>query len=285
LDDQEWEFIVGNWYETFDLIGTITPRMRLASDGFYRGENLNQDLMRLRINLLPEEQDRFRRLGKGCAGAMKAAIDRVRPGQSEVEIAAILSAETQRRGMTPTVNLIGTDQRIFDFRHPVPTDKKLNKYAMLILCGRQYGLVCSLTRSIHFGPLTEELKEKAQAVAQIDAIMIKATRPGIEMNRIFEVGQKEYELTGYKDEWRKHHQGGPAGYLPREIIINENTDTLVAEGHVFAWNPSIRGVKSEDTFLVGPEKNHNLTEVEDWPVIEVQMSNEIVNRPAILEIK
>jgi Xaa-Pro aminopeptidase len=186
--------------------------------------------------------------------------------------------------MIPTVNLVATDQRIFDYRHPVPTDKKLDKYAMLILCGRQYGLVCSITRLIHFGSLSEELKGKAQAVAQIDAAMITATRPGIQMNRIFEVGQKEYELTGYKDEWRKHHQGGPAGYLPREIIVNEKTDIPVAEGHVFAWNPSISGVKSEDTFLVGPEESHFLTEIEDWPVIEVQIDSEIVSRPAILEV-
>jgi antitoxin VapB len=54
---------------------------------------------------------------------MKAAIDQVRPGQSEHEIAAILGVETQRRGMTPIVDLIATDQRIFDYRHPVPTDK------------------------------------------------------------------------------------------------------------------------------------------------------------------
>jgi antitoxin VapB len=97
---------------------------------------------------------------------------------------------------------------------------------MLILCGRQYGLVCSLTRLIHFGPLPEELKGKALAVAKIVAPMITATKPGIVMNRILKVGQKEYELTGFKDEWRKHHQGGPAGYSPREIIINEKTDTL-----------------------------------------------------------
>jgi Xaa-Pro aminopeptidase len=284
LEDQEWEFIVGNWYETFDLIGTITPKMRLASDGFYWGESLNQDLKRLRMNLLPEEQDRFRHLGRSCAEAMKAAIDQVRPGQSEYEIAAILSAETQRRGMTPTVNLIATDQRIFDFRHPLPTDKKLDQYAMLILCGRQYGLVCSITRLIYFGSLSEELKDKAQAVAKIDAAMITTTHPGIELNQIFKVGQKEYELNGYKDEWRKHHQGGLAGYLSRELIATEKTNIAVAEGQVFAWNPSISGVKSEDTFLVGAEENYNLTKNEEWPAIEVQVDNEIVSRPAILEM-
>ena len=61
------------------------------------------------------------------------------------------------------VNLIATDERIFNFRHPLPTHKRLERYAMLVLCGRQRGLVCSITRLVHFGRLPDDLRRKAEA--------------------------------------------------------------------------------------------------------------------------
>jgi len=53
---------------------------------------------------------------------------------------------------------------------------------------------------------------------------------------------------GFADEWKLHHQGGPAGYEPREFVATPITDNVISAGQVFAWNPSITGgVKSEDT--------------------------------------
>ncbi len=149
---------------------------------------------------------------------MNTAIHAVKPGMTEFEIAALLGSETQRRGVQPIVNLIATDERIFRYRHPLPTAKPLDKYAMLVLCGRQHGLVCSITRLVHFGPLSEELQRKQEAVAQIDATFIYTTQPNVTLGDIFAQVQEIYARTGYPDEWRLHHQGGPAGYEPREYL-------------------------------------------------------------------
>jgi antitoxin VapB len=67
---------------------------------------------------------------------MRQAIMAVRPGMSEFEIAGLLSQAVESRGVQTIVNLIATDERIFSFRHPLPTSKKLQHYAMLIVCGR-----------------------------------------------------------------------------------------------------------------------------------------------------
>jgi Xaa-Pro aminopeptidase len=137
---------------------------------------------------------------------------------SEYEIDAQLAFETERRGAQAIVNLIATDERIFKFRHPLPTAKKLDRYAMLVLCGRRDGLVCSITRLIRFGKLPDSLRVKAQAVAQIDATFILGTRPGRALGEIFGSAQAAYASTGFADEWQYHHQGGPAGYEAREVI-------------------------------------------------------------------
>jgi Xaa-Pro aminopeptidase len=285
LKAQGWEFHVTGWHESADALASLVGDLRLGTDSPYPGaKDLSGEFPRLRMNLLTGEQERFRALGRSCAEAMNQAIRRVREGMTEYEIAAVLGAEAQQRAVLPIVNLIATDERIFKFRHPLPTAKKMDQYAMLVLCGRRNGLVCSLTRLIHFGRLTDDLCDKAEAVAAIDAAFIAATRPGELLRDVFKAGLAAYAKEGFPDEWRLHHQGGPAGYLPREFIVTAETRDVVAAGHAYAWNPSITGVKSEDTILVGDDGFENLTEIEGWPTILVRVDGKTIPRPAILEI-
>ncbi len=186
LAAQGWEMRVSQWYQSQDLIGELTRGLRLAADGFYPGaEDVSGLVSRLRAALLPEENERFRALGRLSAEAMEEAIRAVRPGQSEYEIASLLSNAAERRGVQAIVNLIATDERIFSYRHPLPTAKKMDRYAMLVLCGRRWGLVSSITRLVHFGRLSDELKRKQDAVASIDATFILASRPGKKLKRNF----------------------------------------------------------------------------------------------------
>lgn len=187
--------------------------------------------------------------------------------------------------MQPIVNLIATDDRIFKFRHPLPTDKKLDKYAMLVLCGRKWGLVCSITRLVHFGKLPEELRRKMEACARIDAMFITSTRPGKPQSEIFQRAIKTYAETGYADEWQLHHQGGPAGYEPREWLVTPTTSDEVNVGQAYAWNPSITGAKCEDTILVGANANAVLTTTDGLPTVSVALADGTkIARPAILEV-
>jgi Xaa-Pro aminopeptidase len=280
---QGWEFSIAPWFETNRVLQELMGRSKLAADGLFPGvQDLSNEIAHLRANLTQTEGERFRTLGKLCAQAMDSAIHFVHPGQTEFEIAGFLAGETERRGVQATVILIATDERIFNFRHPIPTSKKLERYAMLVVCGRQHGLVCSITRLVYFGHLPEEIQKKMQAVAHIDAAMIAATRPGRSLGEIFQTAMNEYARTGYPDEWRLHHQGGPAGYEPREYIARPGSTEKVSHGQVYAWNPSITGTKSEDTILVRENGNEILTAISGWPVISVDIDGDSLDRPAIL---
>lgn len=286
LHQQGWTFKVVPWYEQTDLTARLTQGMEVGTDVPCAGmADLRGPLSRLRARLTPLEGQRFRQLGRRCAAAMDEAARAVRPGMTEQQIAALLAAASQKRGADPTVNLIAGDERIFDFRHPLPTEKKLERYAMLILCGRRRGLICSLTRFVHFGPLPQELRHKARAVAAVDAAFIQATRPGRTAAEVFRAGVEAYAAQGYADEWHEHHQGGPAGYQPREYLVTPEMADPIEAGQVYAWNPSITGTKSEDTILVGAdERNEVLTAIQGWPTMEVNVGGVSVPRPAILEI-
>jgi antitoxin VapB len=287
LAEQGWEFRVGPWHEGQDAIAELTRGLRIGADVPYPGTtDLSAELARLRSVLSTEAIERFRVLSRQCAEAMAGAIQAVRPGQTEYQISGLLAQEADSRGAQAIVNLIATDERIFSFRHPLPTDKQLDRYAMLVLCGRRWGLVCSITRLVHFGPLPDELRRKSEAVAQVDAAFIAATQPGRTLGEIFEIAQGVYANTGYPDEWRLHHQGGPAGYEPREYVAVPSSTDVVTVGQTYAWNPSITGAKSEDTILVGEDGNEVLTTIPDWPMLSVDVEGQadLMLRPAILEV-
>jgi Xaa-Pro aminopeptidase len=285
LEEQGWELRVAPWHAANDAVAELTRGLGLGCDGAYpEAVDLSDEMARLRVNLLPEEGERFRALGRLCAEAMDAAIRAVRPGQTEQEIAALLAYETQRRSAQPIVNLIATDERIFQFRHPLPADKKLECYAMLVLCGRRWGLVCSITRLVHFGKLPDELRRKMEATAQVDATLIAATRPGQTLGQVLARATKAYAETGNAHEWQLHHQGGPAGYEPREWLATPGMTDAVSVGQAYAWNPSITGIKSEDTILVGENGNAVITAIADWPTLPVVVDGQTILRPAVLEI-
>ncbi len=286
LEAQGWKFQEAPWFEQSRAVAELTSHLKLGSDQPYPlAVDLSSMFPALRAALTMEEGERFRLLGKLCAAAMDSAIRSIRPGLTEHEIAGRLALEAETRGVQAIVNLVATDERVFRYRHPLPTDKHLDRYAMLVLCGRKWGLICSITRLIHFGPLPDELQKKAAAVAQIDAHFIAATRPGRKLKDIFQEGTDSYRAAGYPEEWRLHHQGGLAGYQPREIVATPQVEAEVSQGQVYAWNPSIAGTKSEDTILVGKNQNEILTMIPSWPTMLVNVNSGKLERPAILEVK
>jgi antitoxin VapB len=285
LGSQGWQMKVAAWYEKPTIVEELARGRKLGADGPFPGAiDLSLEIAHLRAELTPEEDGRFRKLARLCSQAMGEAARSVRPGQSERQIAGRLASECEARGVQAIVNLVATDERIDRFRHPLPTDKILTRYALLVLCGRKWGLVCSVSRLIHFGPLADDLRRKQDAVARVDAVMIRGTRPDRILGDIFQDAMSAYGAAGFPDEWRNHHQGGPAGYEPREYLATPESLERVSAGQTYAWNPSVSGAKSEDTILVGDAENEILTVIPEWPTLAIPVDGKTLLRPAILEM-
>ncbi|MCD4686706.1 MAG: M24 family metallopeptidase [Anaerolineae bacterium] len=247
-------------------------------------KDISREIVIARSKLLPVEIERFRVLGGICAAGMQRAINRITPGHNEYAIAAALEYETYSRGARPVVVLVATDERIYKVRHPLPTGKVMDKYAMLVLCARTGGLTCSVTRLVHFGALPDDLKRKQQACAEVDAAIIAASQPGRTLDELFGVLQTAYADAGYDGEWKLHHQGGIAGYDPRELIAVPGETVALEAGMVCAWNPSITGTKCEDTILVTDGAAEVLTPIAGWPSVAVEVSGQTIARPLIMEV-
>lgn len=276
------------WYDVSRraaLVAELTGGGPVASDVPEAGtQRLDGPIAALRYQLTPEEQHRLRDLGARAGAAIDTAAGEIAPGMHEYAIAGLLSEECFLRDITPVVLLIATDERIQRFRHPIPTSKPLDRYAMLVLSARRWGLVASVTRLVHFGPIPADLRQRAAACARVDATIIAATRPGATASDIFAQLQAGYADVGFPDEWQQHHQGGAVGYEGREWFATPAATEVVHAGQGFAWNPSITGVKSEDTVLVQAQGVEVLTATARWPRQTVQVGDLTLERPAILEL-
>jgi Xaa-Pro aminopeptidase len=270
LAAQGWEFIVSPWETPLKGLNDLLAGKTVLSDvPFGTAKDVSAEIARLRARLTPEEGQRFRELGADCAAAMTAAAEAVQPGMSEYELAALLGAETQKRGIQPIVNLVATDERAF--RHPLPTAKKLERFALLVLSGRRRGLVCSISRMVYFGQVPAELERKIRAAARVNAAFIAHSRSGATLGDLLTIGKAAYAEAGYPDEWRHHHQGGVTGYEPREYIATSGSTDVLAPGQALAWNPTVSGAKMEDSILLGEETNEIITPTPRWPHEQVEV--------------
>jgi len=236
------------------------------------------EIARLRASLLPREVERYRWLGRVAAEAMSAVCREITGGIAEAEVVADAHHRLKRLGISQEVDIVCSDGRLWHDRHGLYSDRAIDRVAMVVFCAHKWGLVANLTRMIHRGPVPADLAARHRAIADLDRQLMEATRPGVLLRDVFtQTLQPGYAALGEPDAWRDHHQGGSTGYTGRDQRVTPTTDGVVARDQAFAWNPSLPGVKSEDTFLAAEAGPDVLTIDSSWPTYEN-------GRPAILEI-
>jgi Xaa-Pro aminopeptidase len=209
------------------------------------------ELAELRRSLAPAELDRYRAAGADVAGAFIDVFDRLRPDQCEYEVAGDLAGRLAALGFTTPVVLVGGERRAPAYRHPLPTHSPLGRFALLAVTAEREGLHTSMTRVASFGKPPARLVAAMRTAAEVDGAVLAASRPGRTLGELFAVLQAAYARAGLPDEWRRHHQGGIAGYLGREVFATPGDPTELPPACAVAWNPSTAGGgKSEDTALV-----------------------------------
>ena len=240
------------------------------------------NLFPLRASLSESEIARYRWLGAETAAAVVESLHQVEPGLSEYDLEAITAGNLLRRGILPSVYLYAVDDRIYKYKHAVARGARLKKYGMLNLCSRKWGLAISITRFLHFGELPSELAARFKSAAQVNAALLDATRAGATSAELFRVAQTAYAAEGFPGEERFHHQGGPTGYGEREWVATPQGTETVVDNQAFAWNPSIRGGKAEDTVILRDGKIEWLTATPELPVINAEVNGKIYPAAGVL---
>ena len=240
------------------------------------------NLFPLRASLSETEIARYRSLGAEVAAATVEALYQVEPGLSEYDLEAITASGLLRRGILPSVYLFAVDGRILKYKHAAARGARLKQYAMLNLCARKWGLAISITRFIHFGELPSELATRFRSAAQVNAALLDASRVGATSAELFKVAQAAYAAEGFPGEEQLHHQGGPTGYGEREWVATPTGTETVVNNQAFAWNPSIRGGKAEDTVLLRDGQIEWLTATPELPVIDATAHGKVYRAAGVL---
>lgn len=280
-----FEMAMVSWWKPEERIGALKGLLaggKTASDDGTPGtQDIEPYMPPLRMNLTSHEMDKYRWIGKQAGQGIGDTCRQVKKGMTEEEIAGILFHEVQKKGVKPTVMLIAADERISKYRHPIPTALKVKGAVMVVLCARRWGLVVSCTRLARFGAMPAELKRKHEACVNIDGVFMTATVPGASWSGIFHKAAEAYRDAGFREEWQKHHQGGPTGYIEREFTANPGISPNLKAGlnMAVAWNPSITGTKSEDTILVTPKGQEIITASPGWPMMTVTVDRKTLRRP------
>jgi antitoxin VapB len=240
------------------------------------------NLYPLRAALSESEIERYRWLGAETTAATVESLHQVEPGLSEYDLEALTAANLLRRGILPSVYLYAVDDRILKYKHAVARGNRLKQYGMLNLCSRKWGLAISITRFVHFGALPDELAARFKSAAQVNAALLDASRVGATSAELFRVAQAAYAAEGFPGEEKFHHQGGPTGYGEREWVATPKGTEVVVNNQAFAWNPSIRGGKAEDTVLLRDSKIEWLTATPELPVIEATANGTVYPAAGVL---
>lgn len=179
-------------------------------------------------------------------------------GQTEHEVAADVTASLLRFGIRAPVVLVAADERIVRYRHPLPTVNEIHGRLMLVVVAECWGLHVAHTEFRELVPLTPELGRAAAALRGVLTDMRAATVVGHTLADVLEAAQRGYEAQGFELEWTPHHQGGTIGYQPRERIAVPWDETPIRAGMAFAWNPSVTGLKLEETLYLDTEGHQHV---------------------------
>lgn len=287
VDKEDFTLLAYLWHEEeLEVLKKITDISRMGSDtGIYGSRNISAQISKLRYELTEEERTRYKEIGPEAASILETVMQTAKPGEKETEIAGRITGTLTARGYLVPVCMVGSDERIFKYRHPVATDKEVKEYVMGAICAQKYGLTISVSRIISFVPLSEEIRDKYNAALKIDALYNLSTVPGAKVSEILKMAHEKYRQLGYAKDYDLHHQGGAIGYPTRDYTATEKCEEIVRNHQAFAWNPTIAGVKVEDTIMVEDNEILILSESGKWDYTIVDVDGKMIRRPLIKVLK
>ena len=274
-----WQLIGVPWFEPeapFDAAVQFAGCVRedFLSDHHAFGLNIQDDIVEARLVLSPGEQDDLRSLGSLVGRALGAGIDSWRPGVStDLAIASVVAGELEKCGAKAVCLIVGGDNRLRSFRHPLSTGVAINDALMAVVVARRGGLHVAATR-IAVASQLDPIIELTNELLPVHDAVLHASLPGGTWGHAVAALADGYTAIGRTGTWREHFQGGPIAFEQREFELAPGQITspfwkqVIAPGMAVAWNPSSQGgAKIEETYLVGNDGLELITATAGWPTV------------------
>lgn len=130
-DSPVFEMVEFPWYESTiedQARRIIGSKERMGSDLPSPGiELIEKEMRELRLTLNQREINDYRALGVLASRAVEEVCRNIQQGDTENDIAARLASLLISQGVVPAALLVAADERIYNYRHPVPTNEESGK--------------------------------------------------------------------------------------------------------------------------------------------------------------
>jgi Xaa-Pro dipeptidase len=256
---------------------------KVAADSLMPGaDDIGHALRTLHEPFTPEEMERYCAISQESGLILRELAEWVEPGMSERQVLARMWGLYLQHGFEGVCMFVGSDERIRRYRHPVPSEKRIEKAVLLSPCGSKWGLHVPNSRLVYFEEPPDDIRRRFRAVATMQAAMISTIRPGVKLSSLFDLCMGLFESLGYPEERTVHFHGGPTGYQPSYSERCQDPKEMVKSNMAFAWYMTIAGVKSEELMLVD-DQGASLKSVDpEWPMLQIEYQGRKVAVPDIL---
>ena len=170
LEEMGFSILEGVWHKTSfeaEEIQRICKGQRVGWDHGDLGINVGSKIQELRFSLTEEEIERYQEGGKRVSWLIEETAASLRPGDTELSVVGKTAHLAREAGLEVISLFCGSDERIYQYRHAIPTEKKIRERVQMGGNLRYQGLVICCTRYVNFVPVSEE--EYLNIKDQVDA--------------------------------------------------------------------------------------------------------------------
>lgn len=227
-------------------------------------------LAELRMRKGSEELKAMQQAAIIAQNALLNTLETVKPGRSELEIAAELMVQLFREGSEaelPFAPIVSTGPNTAN-PHASPTDRVLQEGELLLIdWGASFaGTFSDITRSFFCGDPNNEMKQIASLVEKANAAARLGGRAGMPAGKVDRLARDVITEAGYGDYFT-HRTGHGLGMEAHEPpYIYQGNPLILESGMVFTIEPGVYlpgkyGVRIEDDVVVEDEGLRSLTDL------------------------
>jgi Xaa-Pro dipeptidase len=256
---------------TFGVEGTLPfgfYRMLVATSSQIRTEDASALFSHLRCMKSEEELRMIEKAAGLVAKGIKAGIDFIRPGATELAISCQIERtikESGGEGIPFCTVLSGANSAL---PHGETSNRKVSeKDVVLMDVGAAHeGYYGDLTRTVFVGEVTREEREIYNVVAEAQEAAIKSVKPGIKAETVDAAARKVIENAGY-GEYFTHRTGHGVGLeVHGEPYVTQGNKMTLKPGMAFTIEPGIYffgkfGVRIEDNIAVSQTNGRMLSHI------------------------
>ena len=265
----ELDIKIIQWWEGRDSLLPTGPKVCSDQPGGNRSD-IGVEIERLRQSLSATDIQRYRAICNDAAAALGDALKGVNPTDREIDVAGAITQRLWQRDLDIAFLGVAGEERVKKYRHPLPTSSVVGNRVVASICARRKGLIASVTRIVTFGHLSSVEESEYLDLLHVEAAILDATLVGKTFAEPLQAAISAYPAHNFDgDEWQRHHQGGPTGFLPRDWPATPTSSALIAENQAIAWNPTGKGWKVEDTVLAHGSGIEILTIDSSWPSLSI----------------